>query len=495
MTDDHRPLAHFTPARNWMNDPNGLIFHDGVYHLFFQHNPSGSDWGNMSWGHATSRDLLSWKEFGIAIPCDSNEQIYSGSVVFDRQNTSGLGAAGVPPLVAVYTSVFADGSQAQSLASSVDGGYRWTKYHGNPVLDRGTREFRDPNVFAYEASDRGFRWIMVAVEAVERQVLIYSSSDLREWSLESTIGPLGPEGVVWECPDLFPMAIDGDPDREKWVLLLSTNRVGAVTDSSMTYLVGEFDGRSFVPDDATAWLPVDHGRDFYAAVTFHDAPGSRRIALGWAGNWQYAAETPTTPWRGAMSLPRELTLTERPEGLVLRQALTPELVTSLADAPGCRTHTLSEDESILLQSSRHLVLDTDWAAGSDARLDLSLRAGTNSVLEIRYDSASEILSVRRSRSGGADVHPGFAADSRAVVALHEGRLPLVVVVDACVVEVFADDGAVVFTDLVFPAGGIDGIIVASHGGHGRLSMTPLGVDIERDRQKSLVGVVPSAESA
>ncbi|MFB2585825.1 glycoside hydrolase family 32 protein [Herbiconiux liukaitaii] len=476
MTTDLRPRAHFTPARNWMNDPNGLVHHDGVYHLFFQHNPFGATWGNMSWGHATSRDLVIWDELPVAIPCAAEEEIYSGSVVVDHRNSSGLGSSDRPPLVAIYTGVSTDGRQAQSLAFSTDGGYRWEKFSDNPVLDRGSREFRDPKVFEFTSAAGGTRWIMVAVEAVDRQVLVYSSTDLRDWSFESVIGPTGPGDVVWECPDLFPLPVDGDPDRSKWVLLLSTNRTGDITDSSMSYLIGSFDGHAFVADEVSAWRALDHGRDFYAAVTFSDVPDERRIAIGWAGNWQYAAETPTHPWRGAMSSPRELSLTEQDGVVMLRQALPREwgMEGSTADdSQPWREVQIIPGERISLPAGRHYIADVSWTPSPDSTLSLELVAGLGTGVRLVYDAAEQLLSLDRRNSGGPEVHPGFATRTEAVTRLRDGALLLRIVVDASIVEVFADSGAITFTDLVFPPDDADGLVLAADGGTGTVTVRAL----------------------
>ncbi|BDZ40150.1 hypothetical protein GCM10025863_27640 [Microbacterium suwonense] len=215
-----RPLVHFTPAHNWMNDPNGLLFHDGRYHLFFQYNPEGIGHANMSWGHASSTDLIDWTEHPVAIPCDENEQIFSGSAVVDEGNTAGFAGPGETALVAIYTSVSAvTGIQSQTLAYSVDDGMTWTKY-GTPVLDRGSKDFRDPKVFRYRGPSDDY-WVMVAVEAVDRQVVLYRSDDLREWTFLSVYGPAGAVDGIWECPDLFPLAVDGDSGDVRWVLVIS----------------------------------------------------------------------------------------------------------------------------------------------------------------------------------------------------------------------------------------------------------------------------------
>ena len=256
-TPQHRPAYHFSPAKNWINDPNGLVFHKGVYHLFFQHNPLGSVWGNMSWGHATSTDLVHWDEQPVAIPFDANEGVFSGSVVVDTTNSSGFGTAQNPPLVAMYTSAYTaasgrEGIQAQSLAYSTDDGQTWTKYSGNPVIDIGSREFRDPKAFWYEPAQE---WRMVAVIANEHKVLIWRSADLKQWTRLSEFGPRNAIGGVWECPDLFPLAVDGDPDNVKWVMLVSLNPGGIAGGSGTQYFVGDFDGTTFTPDGPASYEP------------------------------------------------------------------------------------------------------------------------------------------------------------------------------------------------------------------------------------------------
>ena len=259
--EPHRPLVHYTPEQNWMNDPNGLVYRDGTYHLYYQHNPEGDVWGNMSWGHATSTDLVTWTEQPLAIPQTrdatgrSIEDIFSGSVVVDHGNTSGLGDGGEAPMVAVYTSAYTDahptlaGRQAQSLAYSVDGGTTWTKYAGNPVLDRESPNFRDPKVFRYTPKDGGEPyWVMVVVEAIDKEVLIYRSENLIDWTYLSTFGPVGATGGMWEVPDLVELPVDGDTDDTRWVMLVSMNPGAVAGGSGVQYFVGDFDGTTFTPE-------------------------------------------------------------------------------------------------------------------------------------------------------------------------------------------------------------------------------------------------------
>ncbi|MFC5661927.1 GH32 C-terminal domain-containing protein [Kitasatospora misakiensis] len=250
--EPYRPQTHYTPAQNWMNDPNGLVYYSGEYHLFYQYNPDGNSWGNMSWGHAVSTDLVHWNELPLAIPHDSGEMVFSGSVVVDTGNTSGFGSATNPAMVAVYTSAYPDGKQAQSLAYSTDRGRTWTKYAGNPVLDIGSQAFRDPKVQWY-APTRS--WLMTVVMADEHKVVFYTSRDLKSWTRLSEFGPAGATGGAWECPDLFPLAVDGDPARIKWVLVVSLNPGGIAGGSGMQYFLGDFDGTTFTPDDNGSYTP------------------------------------------------------------------------------------------------------------------------------------------------------------------------------------------------------------------------------------------------
>jgi len=237
----YRPQFHFTPAQNWMNDPNGLVYYKGEYHLFFQYNPFGSQWGNMSWGHAVSRDLVDWKQLPVAIPMEGDELIFSGSAVVDKDNTSGFGTRKNPPMVAIYTSA-RPGSQAQSLAYSTDRGRTWTKYAGNPVLDIGSAEFRDPKVFWYAPQHK---WVMAVSKALEHKIALYSSADLKTWTHMSDFGPANATGGAWECPDLFPLAVHGNRHRTKWVLIVNINPGGIAGGSGAQYFVGDFDGTTF----------------------------------------------------------------------------------------------------------------------------------------------------------------------------------------------------------------------------------------------------------
>lgn len=294
--EKYRPQFHFTPTRNWMNDPNGLLYYKGKYHLFFQHNPKAIDWGNMSWGHAVSTDLYNWEELPTAIPCTPTSGIFSGSAVVDYNNTSGFGTTENPPIVAIYTEHQNDESnQSQCIAYSLDEGLTFTKFEGNPVLDINTPDFRDPKV-----NWIGDQWVMTVAKPKEFKIAFFSSLNLKEWKHLSDFGPAAETGGVWECPDLIQIG-------DKWVLVVSLNPGGYQVGSGTQYFIGQWTGTEFIADDtSTRWL--DYGRDNYAGVTFSNTQDNKKIFLGWMSNWHYAPKVPTDPWRSAMTLPRELSL-------------------------------------------------------------------------------------------------------------------------------------------------------------------------------------------
>ncbi|WP_370531964.1 glycoside hydrolase family 32 protein [Clavibacter sp. VKM Ac-2872] len=434
-----RPRFHFTPRRNWMNDPNGLVHHAGLWHLFFQYNPHGADWGNMSWGHATSPDLERWTEHPVAIMHRPGEQIFSGSVVASSPGSS--------ELTALYTSAYDDDHQAQSRATSTDGGMTWTPDPRNPVLDRGTSSFRDPKVIRVADAAGHARWVLLAVEAEERRVIFYSSTDLLSWEPLSDFGPHGEEGVVWECPDLVPLAVDGDPDHVAWVLTFSTNPVDGRDDpggSSMSYVVGDFDGRTFTsatPDP----LRLDHGTDFYAGVTFADAPDAAVVMLGWMSNWRYAAAIPSTPWRGAMSLPRTLSLTRTAAGPRLVQRPPASLVERLAEHPPLRI--AAHAPATRLDLGDHFLLGLAWDSSRPGTSRLHLRGTADAFAVIELDASAATLTVTRGGPAMAAVHPDLPATTTAPLPDgHGGRM--LVSVDGPLLEVFVDGGIVASSHLV-----------------------------------------------
>ncbi|MFC9353157.1 glycoside hydrolase family 32 protein [Arthrobacter sp. NPDC057013] len=483
-TTRFRPAIHFTARDTWLNDPNGLVFYDGLYHLFFQNNPYGNVWGNMSWGHATSRDLLHWTEHHVAIACDEAEDIFSGSVVVDHSNTSGFGTADEPALVAIYTSAYKAssehcGTQAQSLAYSTDAGMTWRKYEGNPVLTRNSAHFRDPKVFRYQG-EHGGCWVMVAVEAQHQKVVFYRSDDLKTWDFLSDFGPANADAGEWECPDLFPLAVDGDPDNIKWVLIVNVNPGAVAGGSGGQYFIGHFDGERFLPDACTVVAPaglsslpdpemaaalqqclwLDWGRDCYASVSFSNAPDGRRIIIGWMNNWDYANELPTAPWRSSMTLAREVRLTavggsarliQQPvlAGHCAREELTPAKDHRSADSFELRNSALRLPDAAPGSAQ---IIEAELLPGSAERLELRLFGssdGSKGTI-LGYNTATAQLILDRRQSGNTHFHEKFSSTESAPLVLEDGVLKLLIVVDHCSVEVFAQDGRTVMTDLIFP---------------------------------------------
>ncbi|HEU4337426.1 MAG TPA: glycoside hydrolase family 32 protein [Nocardioides sp.] len=448
-----RPRDHFTPRRGWMNDPNGLVLHDGEYHLFFQHLPDALVHGPMSWGHAVSEDLLDWTELPVALAATDSEHVWSGSVVHDADNTSGLGTDGAGPLVALWTAHDpVSGAQRQSLSWSTDRGRTWTSYDANPVLDIGSTAFRDPKV-----RRDGDGWLMVLALAEERRVETYRSPDLLHWEHASSFGPAGATEGVWECPDLLRVPVEGS-DELVAVLLVSVIAGAPAGGSGMQYFVGELDGAEFHATQAARWM--DHGADFYAAVSYADVPGPEPLVQGWMSNWQYADLVPAATHRGSMTLARHLTLRRDGGGLALVQRPVVRhcpVLLELHDEPVEGTLTLP----VRARTCR-IVLDVDPRGAS--RVGLLVRVGAEHRTPIWVDAASGTVGIDRRASGVVDLHPAFAAEHTARLAVGDGPVRLEVVVDESSVELFAGHGEVVLTDLVFPSPEDDGIAVVAEGG-------------------------------
>ena len=456
-----RPQFHVTPPETWMNDPNGMVYYDGEYHLFFQNNPHGNRWGHMSWAHAVSRDLVHWEHLPLALAEENGVMIFSGSAVVDWQNTSGFGRDGKPPLVAIYTGHYTGHYtgrplQNQQLAYSNDRGRTWTKYEGNPVLDLGEADFRDPKVFWHGPSGR---WIMAVSWPPKRQVRFYASPDLKAWTHLSDFGPAGSTEGIWECPDLFPVRIEGQGKKNRWVLVVNVGSGAPAGGSGTQYFVGEFDGTRFVPDGAPAPSPTlwaDYGRDFYAAVSWSDVPArdGRRLWIGWMSNWNYANDVPTFPWRSAMTVPRELFLRDTPAGYRLLQ----RPVAELRKLRGTRHHRGTSTipaASAWLQSlplpSGLAELEIEFESVPSAG-DLSVIAHHGNTGETRITAHLDLalLEVDRRRSGRSDFSPVFAGVHRAPLRISDGRLRLHLLADVSSLEVFAQGGESVLTDLVLP---------------------------------------------
>lgn len=454
-----RPQYHFSPKLNWTNDPNGLVYFEGEYHLFFQFNPFGDQWGHMSWGHAVSRDLIHWDQLPVAIPEANGIAIFTGSTVIDEHNTSGFCTGGHACMVAIYTGYTpaAKGKKAlqtQNIAYSNDRGRTFTKYSGNPVLDLHMTDFRDPKVFW---STQSKQWIMAVSLPDDHKVSIYSSPDLKSWKPISQFGPAGATSGQWECPEMFELPVDGKPGQSRWVLKVGLNPGALQGGSGEQYFVGQFDGRQFKNDNpASLTLWTDYGKDCYCALTFNHLPATHsQVMIGWMDNWQYAAKLPTSPWRGQMTLPRKLALRQTTEGLRLYQAPVDELQTLAAgtaevQAAGklSKGHTYQFKTVIDLGSST----DTGWR----------ILADKGYYTQIGYDGVNKKLYVDRTHSGTTLVSKDFA--SRIEAPLHfKGPLTLDLVVDRSSVELFANGGELTMTNLVFPNEGADKIEFFSKG--------------------------------
>lgn len=464
--EPYRPQFHFSPLRNWTNDPNGLVYDRGRFHLFFQYNPFGNEWGHMSWGHAVSSDAVHWRESPIAIPEEAATMIFTGSAVVDRCNTSGFCLGARPCLVAVYTG-HSTKLQTQNLAYSNDDGQTWTKYSGNPVLNLNLSDFRDPDVFWFDPASS---WIMVVAIPLDHRALFYQSPDLKHWKQAGAFGPAGAIGGVWECPDLFEAPVEDTGDR-RWVLKIGLNPGHVSGGSGEQYFVGAFDGTRFTPEPAATPEPrwTDYGRDCYCALTWNNLPaGTRPLMLGWMDNWDYAAKTPTSPWRGQMTLPRAVSLQRTPQGTRLVQRPAPAL-------EALRSDHLSHDDTSLAGVNAFLdrvrpfgdsmELQVSFDAGDAHEFGLRVLKGDDVDTVIGYDRTTSSLFLDRTRSGDVGFSPAFPSRSAAPLALTAGSLQLHVFVDKSSVEVFAGDGEATLTDLVYPRRGATSVEIYSEGGN------------------------------
>jgi fructan beta-fructosidase len=458
--EQYRPQYHFSPEAHWMNDPNGLVYLDGEYHLFYQYYPDSSVWGPMHWGHAVSTDLMHWKHMPVALYPDSLGYIFSGSAVVDASNTTGFGTDQIPPMVAIFTyhnSILEkSGSNVfenQGIAYSLDKGRTWTKYSGNPVLKNpGIRDFRDPKMFWHAATKK---WELIM--AVKDRIHIYSSSNLKTWTFESEFGVgIGAHGGVWECPDFFPVNVDGT-NIEKWVMLVSINPGGPNGGSATQYFTGDFDGHIFVPDNTSIrW--VDWGRDDYAGVTWSNIPGSdgRRIFIGWMSNWEYATIVPTTIWRNAMTIPREISLIGDKGNYVLISKPASELIKlrNQSDTLNIKTQSFTGEKEISTvgMSLMQLEMSFDFnLSGSVAdSLGIILENTVHERFIIGYSTVQKKFYIDRRSAGNSQFSKEFAGISTAPYTAGPS-LKFHLFVDASSVELFADDGRLVMTTLVFPA--------------------------------------------
>jgi sucrose-6-phosphate hydrolase SacC (GH32 family) len=475
-----RPQFHFSPLINWTNDPCGLVFAFAKYHLFFQFNPFANKWGHMSWGHATTADLVHWKQMPVAIPEGTDVAIFTGSSVFDKQNTSGLCATGTGGcIVSIFTgyspkTASRSEKQTQNLAFSRDG-VTWTKYSGNPVLDLGRSDSRDPKVFWHELTKQ---WILVMVLADEKKIRLFGSPDLKHWHQLSDFGPQGATGGVWECPDLYSLPVEGGSNQSKWVLKIGLNPGHPAGGSGEQYFIGNFDGTRFKNDaapNAERWL--DAGRDSYCELSFNnDAESGQHHEIGWMNNWQYAGEAPTSPWRGSMTIPKTIHLQQGANGSIdLLQQPVKALQSLRAqhfEYAGQSASELNRKLEAWPYRSQTFELQISAAVKPNASLDLAVLKGASDQTLVGYDAAKAQIYV--DRSACAEAHFNQAFPSRTTTALHLAPgepLRLQIFVDRSSVELFAQDGKVAITNLVYPKSDSTAIVLqAADGALGKIAV-------------------------
>jgi fructan beta-fructosidase len=470
-----RPQFHFIPLKNWMNDPNGLVFYKGEYHLFFQYNPFGNEWAHMSWGHAVSPDMVHWKQLPVAIAEGNGVMIFSGSAVVDWHNSSGFckssSAGHGSCLVAIYAG-YTGKEQNQNVAYSNDRGRTWTKYSGNPVIDLHLANFRDPKIFWYEP---GHEWVMVTVLAAEHKVRLFGSKDLKHWTTLSDFGPEGAAGGAWECPDLFELPVENEAGRRRWVMSVNLNPGGVAGGSGNQYFVGRFDGMKFTNENpASKELWADYGKDFYASTSFSDIPPSdgRRIWMGWLGNWEYAGHVPTSPWRGIQSIPRALSLKKFPQGIRLVQEPVAELRGLRVRHVAISDRTFEAADRILCSEGMKgdtLEIEATIEPGKATSFGFEVRKGSEQQTTIGIDRLKSELFVDRTRSGDTSFDPRFPGRQTAPLEMASGEpIELHIFVDRCSLEVFANHGEQVISELIFPSLSSQDIKLYSSGGGAKI---------------------------
>lgn len=442
------PAFHYRPPSGWMNDPNGLIFHDGEYHLYYQHHPHSEDFGPTHWGHAVSTDLVSWADLPIALAPDEHGHIYSGSMVVDRAGDAGFGPGA---LVAAFTH-FTPTSQAQSLAGSTDRGRTFTPHPRNPVLAQppGVADFRDPKVLRFGGRDDG-HWVMIV--AAGDHARLYRSANLTGWEHVSSFAEPRPADGVWETPDLFELAVEGTGER-RWVLTAGVLADDAGGAHGTRYWVGRFDGRTFTPDAPGTARWADHGTDFYAAQTWTDV-ADRRVWIAWMSNWSYAARVPEAGWRGQMTVPRELRLVRTDGALALAQRPVRELLDRFGPAEWISERVSVESGAVWIR----------FAVPGDATATTGLELAWGAArARVVCDPAERTLSLDRSRAADVGLGATYHAVQRAPAGGVAGEIAVDVLVDRWSVEVFAADGRVTLTALVVPSGdGATAVVISPVG--------------------------------
>jgi fructan beta-fructosidase len=449
----YRPQFHFSPEKKWMNDPNGMLYYKGTYHLFYQYYPEDIVWGPMHWGHATSPDLIHWQHKKIALYPDSLGLIFSGSAVMDVNNTSGLGTKENPPMIAIFTYHNMEfekagkvNTQTQGLAYSLDEGETWKKYESNPIINNFVlRDFRDPKVFWNENSKI---WNLVLVAGDRAQ--FYTSKNLINWNLESEFGQnSGAHGGVWECPDLFKLKIEGTQE-EKWVLIVSINPGAPNGGSATQYFVGDFDGKSFTTSQKeTKW--VDYGTDNYAGVTYNDVPNGERIFLGWMSNWNYARNTPTTNWRSAMTLPRTLSLSTIKGDYVLQSKPVSQFNQQLTTEFSKEKIKIKKGSEKTLNYPNFNQSQIQFKA-ENKNLILVFSNVENDSLVLNYDAQKQQFSIDRRQSGKVDFEKSFGEKTHTTPTpnLISKSIDFQIILDWSSIEIFLNGGIYTFTEQIFP---------------------------------------------
>lgn len=465
-----RPQYHFTPATNWLNDPNGLVYYAGEYHLFYQHNPFEPAPGPMHWGHAISADLVNWTRLPIALYPDEHGQIYSGSAVVDWRNSAGFGEEA---LVAIFTHHL-EHRQAQSIAYSTDKGRSWTKYGSNPVITPpdDLRDFRDPKVFWFEEDGKSGKWVMVL--AAGKRVLLFTSPNLKNWSQASAFGPgHGAAEGVWETPDLFKLPVDAGPNF-RWVLTVAVADGAPAGGPGVQYFVGEFDGETFTTSGNERQIRwADYGADFYATQSWSDEPNGRRIWVAWMNNWRYASNIPTTTWRGALTLPREISLKTTPQGVCLVQQPVAEIQQLRGDHWRWRNETITPGGPNLLRDLKGTALEiiADFEVNDTltaGQYGLRVRTGDDIYTTVGYAINSRKLFVDRSNSGQVQFSASFPGTHTAALEPDGDSIRLHIFLDRSSLELFGDDGRATLTELIFPGITCDGIELFAVGAEIRL---------------------------
>ena len=480
--EKYRPAYHHTPVYGWMNDPNGMFYKDGKWHLYYQWNPYGSKWQNMTWGHSSSDDLVHWTAEPTAIEPNGLGTVFSGSAAVDRHGTAGFGENAV---IVMYTS--AGESQMQSLAHSNDNGTSFEIYPGNPVITLES-EARDPNFFYNEATGE---WNLVLAHALDHEVLFFGSKDMKKWNLKSGFGKVGAQEGVWECPDIFPLEIDG---KKKWVLLVNLNPGGPFGGSGIQYFIGDFDGTTFTPDTdtdgtvPTKWL--DFGKDNYAVVSWSDAPDNRRTILGWMSNWQYAADVPTQQFRSANTLPREISLFRGDDGQIYAATVPSPEIQAIVGKPSVRVKSATighPGRSFNLPKDNDGIcrISLDIDARKSRSVEITLMNTPEKKTEkidrvmLSYDPEASTLVFDRTNSGIDDFSIDFPATTVAPTFTKDGRLHLEIFIDRSSIEIFGNDGKFAMTNLVFPSRPYDTIEISASNGYAKIedfTISPINIE-------------------